>query len=45
MNLTPELTTAGKLVAAVAMFVGRVGPLVLASALLERERERGDSAG
>jgi trk system potassium uptake protein TrkH len=45
MNLTPELTTAGKLVTAIAMFVGRVGPLVLASALLERERERGDSAG
>lgn len=37
MNLTPELTTAGKLVVAAAMFAGRVGPLVLASALLERE--------
>jgi trk system potassium uptake protein TrkH len=37
MNLTPELTTAGKLIVTAAMFAGRVGPLVLASALLERE--------
>ncbi len=37
MNLTSELTTAGKLIVAVAMFAGRVGPLVLASALLRRE--------
>jgi len=41
MNLTPELTTAGKLVAAAAMFAGRVGPLVLASALLKWEHNRG----
>jgi trk system potassium uptake protein TrkH len=41
MNLTPELTTAGKLVLAAAMFAGRVGPLVLASALLKREHESG----
>jgi len=41
MNLTPELTTAGKLVLVAAMFAGRVGPLVLASALLKREHESG----
>jgi trk system potassium uptake protein TrkH len=38
MNLTPELTTAGKLVLVAAMFAGRVGPLVLASALLKWEQ-------
>lgn len=40
MNLTPELTTAGKLVVTVAMFSGRVGPLVLASALVWRDAQR-----
>lgn len=33
MDLTSELTLAGKLAVVVAMFAGRVGPLVLASAL------------
>ena len=45
MNLTPELTTAGKLVVVAAMFAGRVGPLVLASALVKREREQRQNSG
>jgi trk/ktr system potassium uptake protein len=36
MGLTPSLSTAGKLVLAVVMFVGRVGPLTLALAVTAR---------
>ena len=36
MGLTPELSTAGKLVITTLMFLGRVGPLTLAFALTKR---------
>jgi trk system potassium uptake protein TrkH len=39
-GITPLLTTPGKLVVIVAMFVGRIGPLTLAL-LLERRTRRG----
>ena len=41
MNLTPELSYCGRLVTIVLMFVGRVGPLMLASALVIRQGHRG----
>lgn len=37
-GLTPDLSTPGKLMVAVTMYAGRVGPLTLALALLQRER-------
>jgi trk system potassium uptake protein len=36
MNLTPLLSDAGKVIVICLMFVGRVGPITLGSALLER---------
>jgi trk system potassium uptake protein len=39
-GLTPVLTTAGKLLVAFTMFVGRVGPLTLAVALAKRKYAR-----
>lgn len=39
-GLTPELPTAGQLVLIVLMFIGRLGPITLASALALRERAR-----
>jgi trk system potassium uptake protein TrkH len=37
-GITPDLTTVGKLTLVVAMFVGRLGPLALAVALVRREQ-------
>ena len=34
MGLTPQLTTVGKLVVTFLMYLGRVGPLTLASAMV-----------
>jgi potassium uptake TrkH family protein len=39
-GITDDLPTAGKLVLAALMFLGRLGPITLASALALRERER-----
>lgn len=39
-NVTPELSTAGKLWIALTMFVGRVGPLTLAVSVLHSVRPR-----
>jgi trk system potassium uptake protein len=41
MNLTPNLTFGGRMVAIVLMFLGRVGPLTLAAALVISRRRRG----
>jgi trk system potassium uptake protein TrkH len=37
MGLTPQLTTAGKIVILLLMFIGRIGPLTMALALGERQ--------
>jgi trk system potassium uptake protein TrkH len=37
MGLTPQLTTAGKVVILTLMFIGRIGPLTMALALGERQ--------
>ncbi|WP_245726284.1 TrkH family potassium uptake protein [Marininema mesophilum] len=37
LGLTPELTPFGKIVATIAMFAGRLGPLTLAFAIAQRE--------
>lgn len=37
-NLTPSLTVAGRAIIAVTMYVGRLGPLTLALALIQRQR-------
>jgi Trk-type K+ transport system membrane component len=39
-GITPHLGRAGDLVLITLMFVGRIGPLTLASALALRERDR-----
>jgi trk system potassium uptake protein TrkH len=39
MGITPDLSLAGKLLLVGAMYVGRVGPLTLALALAQRERQ------
>lgn len=39
-GLTPELSTAGKLIITLMMYTGRVGPLTLAVALAERRKPR-----
>jgi trk system potassium uptake protein len=39
-GITDDLPTPGKLVLAALMFLGRLGPITLASALALRERER-----
>ena len=41
MNVTPELTTFGKLLVAGVMFLGRVGPITLILALSARQKARG----
>lgn len=41
LNVTPELSPAGKLVIVATMFVGRLGPLTLAFALAQKRRESG----
>lgn len=38
MGLTPELSTAGKIIVILLMFIGRLGPLTLAYALGTRQR-------
>ena len=38
-GITPQLTTAGRLLIAVTMLIGRIGPLALGFALLARPRE------
>lgn len=38
MGLTPDLSPAGKLIVAVTMFIGRLGPLTLAYALSQKKR-------
>lgn len=40
MGLTPQLSAAGRLIVIVAMFVGRLGPLFVALALMQRVRQR-----
>ncbi len=40
-GITPELSTAGRLILAVMMFVGRLGPLTLIMALAGAQRSRG----
>ncbi|MCB0919639.1 MAG: TrkH family potassium uptake protein [Actinobacteria bacterium] len=40
MGATPNLTPAGELVVVVLMFIGRIGPLTVMSALALRERRR-----
>ena len=37
-GITPELSAAGKMMLIITMYVGRVGPLTLALALVQRER-------
>jgi len=39
LNYTPELNTLGRLMIILTMFVGRVGPLTLAVAFAQRERQ------
>ncbi|RPH83505.1 MAG: TrkH family potassium uptake protein [Planctomycetaceae bacterium] len=41
MNLTPELSTTGRLIITLLMFLGRVGPLTLAAALVIRRSRSG----
>jgi trk system potassium uptake protein TrkH len=36
MNRTPQLTPAGRVIITLLMFVGRVGPLALATAMATR---------
>ena len=43
MNLTPELSTVGRWVGIVLMFVGRVGPLTFAAALARSRPAPGDA--
>ena len=40
MGLTPHLSVTGRLVVITAMFVGRLGPLSVALALMQRQRRR-----
>jgi len=39
MGITPDLSSAGKIVVIVVMFIGRVGPLTMALSLLLQEKE------
>ncbi len=41
LNVTPELSTFGKLLVAGVMFLGRVGPITLVLALAARQKTRG----
>jgi trk system potassium uptake protein len=41
LNVTPELSTFGKLLVAGVMFLGRVGPITLVLALAARQQKRG----
>jgi len=38
MGITPELSTSAKAIIVGLMFVGRIGPITIASALAARER-------
>ncbi|MGM9945234.1 MAG: TrkH family potassium uptake protein, partial [Lysinibacillus sp.] len=40
LNLTPELTTAGKVLIAITMFIGRVGPLTIAFTLASGKKQQ-----
>jgi trk system potassium uptake protein TrkH len=40
MGLTPELSETGKIIIALLMFIGRVGPLTLAFALAKASNKR-----
>jgi len=40
LNFTPELTTAGKALIAITMFIGRVGPLTIAFALASGRKQQ-----
>jgi trk system potassium uptake protein TrkH len=40
MGITAELSVLGKLIIMVLMFLGRLGPLTVALALIEGEREK-----
>lgn len=37
-GITPELSTAGRIIIAITMFIGRLGPLTLALALIQRQK-------
>lgn len=39
LGLTPELSTVGKVLISILMFIGRVGPLTLAFALAKGRKE------
>jgi trk system potassium uptake protein TrkH len=39
LGLTPELSTTGKIVITIMMFIGRLGPLTLAFALAKRNKK------
>ena len=39
MDLTPQLSTGGRIVIMVLMFVGRVGPITVLLSLLQRKRK------
>jgi trk system potassium uptake protein TrkH len=41
LNVTPELSTFGKLLVAGVMYLGRVGPITLVLALAARQQKRG----
>lgn len=43
LGLTQELTTFGKIVVALTMYAGRVGPLTIALALTIKKRDKGNS--
>jgi len=40
MGVTPELSTAGRLVLVPAMVLGRIGPLIVLAAMAARQRQR-----
>lgn len=39
MDLTPQLSTAGRLIIIVLMFVGRVGPITVLISLIQRKEK------
>ncbi|RXH50289.1 TrkH family potassium uptake protein, partial [Streptococcus pyogenes] len=39
MDLTPQLSTAGRLIVIVLMFVGRVGPITVLISLIQRKEK------
>ena len=40
LNFTPELTTVGKALIAMTMYIGRVGPLTIAFALASAKKQQ-----